>query len=450
MKVLKFGGTSLGSAERMRKVADIVANEPDCVVVCSAMAGMTDTLEAISNAWSLNDRLGLHQLMGEMHVKCEKVCRELFSSQQAQMLMLERIDRQFAGMLDKISEGFSLKGKNWMLARGEYLTSDLLCHYLNFEHTDAEWLDALRLIQLVDRGEASIDVIRSNWHSLYSSPRHARVITQGFICLDQSGCIGNLGRGGSDYTATLLGAALGVPVIEIWTDIDGVRNNDPRYVEATSPIRELSFSEAAELAFYGAKILHPSCVWPAAAAGIPIHLRSTLDPQAPGTMIREVPCSKGIRAVAAKDQISIIRIRSARMLNAYGFLHRVFDVFNHWETPIDVITTSEVAVSLTIDDTRNLEPICRDLAALGEITIEHQQSIVCVVGDVLAMHQAYAVRILEALKNIEVNMISFGGSRNNLTVVIPQTHKTQALQLLHDNLFCLSPQNISSCMILET
>lgn len=435
MKVLKFGGTSLGDASRMHRVAEILSSEENCIVVCSAMSGVTNSLVDIGRLWSLGNIDRALELLHELHHHFNKTCYDLFPDFSDSTATLDMLTGHFARMESRLNLSYSKTDEYWLLAQGEIITSKLFADYLNSKGGGFKLLDAFEFMHLGADGEPSLIDIHQRILQLHGSLNKGRFITQGFICNDHNGQPCNLQRGGSDYTATLIGAAMSVSVIEIWTDIDGLKNNDPRFVSNTFSVRELSFGEAAELAYFGAKILHPSCVWPARSNNIPIYLKNTMNPTAPGTLIRRGPETKGLKAVAAKDGITMIRVRSARMLNAYGFLRRVFEIFEIWKTPIDVITTSEVAVSVTIDNPDYLDQIGTELKKLGELSIEHNQSIICIVGDVLAEHQGYAARILDALKHLQVKMVSFGGSHNNMTIVLPQRDKQNALIALQQGLF---------------
>lgn len=435
MKVLKFGGTSLGDAARMRQVASILQKEEDCIVVCSAMSGVTNTLIDTGRLWGLGNTDRALELLQGLYQHFNKTCYELFPDFSEATLSIDMLSEHFKKMESLLSASYSRSDEYWLLAQGEIITSKLFTDFLNARNEGFKLLNAFDFMHLGADGEPSLIDIHQRILRLHGPLNKGRFLTQGFICTDHNGDAYNLQRGGSDYTATLIGAAMSVSVIEIWTDIDGLRNNDPRYVPDTFSVRELSFGEAAELAYFGAKILHPTCVWPARSNNIPIYLKNTMDPAAPGTIIRRGPDTRGLKAVAAKDGITMIRIRSARMLNAYGFLRRVFEIFETWKTSIDVITTSEVAVSVTIDSSEYLDQICADLKELGELSIEHNQSIICIVGDVLAEHQGYAARILGALKHLQVKMVSFGGSHNNLTIVLPQKDKQKALIALQLGLF---------------
>lgn len=435
MKVLKFGGTSLGTPERMRAVARIIEREENCIVVCSAMAGVTDTLVNLGFLWKQKNHYEKARQLNELFYRFESTCYELACNECDLGFYQGLIRSDFAEIEKVLSGSWSAVGEKWLLAQGEFITTKIFSQYLNSAGISSRWLNAFLFMHKNAIGEPDVEKIACNISQLDEYTGAGRYLTQGYICLDHKANPDNLARGGSDYTATLIGAAVGARVIEIWTDIDGLHNNDPRFVEGTRPVRELSFGEAAELAYFGAKILHPACVWPASIRNIPVWLKNTMQPHAEGTIIRNSTPATGIRALAAKDGITIIKIRSARMLNAYGFLRRIFEIFENFKTPIDVITTSEVAVSVTIDNDEFLQEICDALSQLGEVTSQTGQSIICVVGDILARHQGYAVSIMEALKHFQVNMVSFGGSRNNLTLVVEASQKVQALVSLQKVLF---------------
>ena len=435
MIVMKFGGTSLGNAERIRQVAGLIEKSSDSFVVCSAMSGVTDTLVEIAGLWKSGKGEKADDLLDGLTSHFEQTCYDLFRDTEALTDSTRVVIEIFDLIRSRMSGDYNLHKENWLLAQGEIITSKLMALYLNSADIPVTWLNALDFIHTGIDGEPSVSDIRNRLNAILGENRHGRFLTQGYICLDHEGNTGNLKRGGSDYTATLAGAALAAVTIEIWTDIDGVRNNDPRIVENTFPIRELSFDEAAELAYFGAKILHPSCVWPASSNNIPIHLRNTMEPDAPGTIIRSGIKRKGITAVAAKEGITVLRIRSDRMLNAYGFLNRIFAIFEKYKTPIDVITTSEVSVSVTIDNPRYIKEIESELGSLGSVKTETGQAIVCVVGDILEQHQDRAVRTLDSLRHFNVKMISFGGSRNNISIVVPREEMKDVLRSLNSFLF---------------
>jgi aspartate kinase len=435
MKVIKFGGTSLGDAVRIKSVAEIIRSKGDSIVVCSAMAGVTNTLEAIAALWKAQKGHEVSERLGQLKKQFQQTASELGLDEQMSGPQQKDLNQLFDLISQELSREYSESVAKWLLAWGELITSDLVARYFNQNGIPVQWLNALAFMSVNKAGEPDLQAIGRDMDPLLSDTPVNVFVTQGYICRNHLGEVDNLKRGGSDYSATLIGAAIQAEVIEIWTDIDGLRNNDPRYVADTFPIRELSFEEAAELAYFGAKILHPACVWPARERAIPIWLKNTLEPQAHGTLISNYIRREGITAVAAKDQITMIRIRSGRMLNAYGFLRGVFQIFENYKTPIDVITTSEVAVSVTIDNDSQLPGILNELQALGRVEVENNLAIICVVGDVLALHQGYAAHILEALKHAEVKMISFGGSTNNITLVVPAAEKQEILNTLNRELF---------------
>jgi aspartate kinase len=440
MKIMKFGGTSLGNARRIEHVTGLFAKETDCIVVCSAMSGVTNTLVDIASLWNKGRIREAEKLVEILRNLFMQTSHDLFGNAGLPASLPAMVDDHFNEISRHIKHDYDLTGENWLLARGEIITSEIIALYSNSRDIEIKWLDALEYMITGLDNEPSLDEIRSRLAEIVGENPGGRYLTQGYICLDAEGNISNLQRGGSDYTATLLGAALPADIIEIWTDIDGVRNNDPRFVENTFPIRELSFDEAAELAYFGAKILHPSCVWPASTNKIPISLKNTMEPEAPGTLISSGRNGKGITAVAAKEGITVIRIKSERMLNAYGFLNRVFSIFEKFRTPIDVITTSEVAVSVTIDNPRYLREIESELSSFSTVSVETRHAIVCVVGDVLEQHQDRAVRILDSVRHYNVKMISFGGSRNNITIVVPEEERKDILRSLNDFLFKNQPK----------
>ncbi|MGF1586221.1 MAG: aspartate kinase [Bacteroidales bacterium] len=434
MIVMKFGGTSLGNAERIRQVARLIEKNSNCFVVVSAMSGVTNTLVDASDSWKCGDDRAV-MLLEKLRDHFMQTSISLFDDAESLAIAQSSIHDRFNIIQSRIRRDYSIHEENWLLAQGEIITSELFALYMNSQEIAITWLNALDFMSTGSDDEPSISDITQRLQGIIGEAPVGRFLTQGYICLDQAGNTSNLKRGGSDYTATLAGAALMADSIEIWTDIDGVRNNDPRIVDNTFPIREMSFDEAAELAYFGAKILHPSCVWPASNNNITIKLKNTLDPVAAGTTIRSDIEKKGITAVAAKEGITVIRIRSDRMLNAYGFLSRIFAIFEKYKTPIDVITTSEISVSVTIDNPRHLAEIENELGSLGAVSAEAGQAIVCVVGDILEQHQDRAVRILDSLRHFNVKMISFGGSRNNISIVVPEEQRIEVLRSLNNFLF---------------
>ena len=428
MLVLKFGGTSLGNAERIKNVAEIVRTHKNCVVVCSAMAGVTNALEIVNSCWEQNDHSGALENLDIIQNMFDALCRELFYEQGTINENCMEAMEMFAPVRKLLESPFNIQLTGKILSLGELVTSRIINNYLLSTGTDSSYVNALKLIQLNEQEEPDLNDIAQKIEETGSFREPGIYITQGFICTDLHGNVTNLKRGGSDYTATLLGAALNASLIEIWTDIDGLHNNDPRYVENTTPIRDLSFAEASELAYFGAKILHPSCVWPAREQNIPIQLKNTLDPNASGTRIQTGFNSNGVKAIAAKDNITVLRITSGRMFNAYGFLHKLFQVFDEFKIPVDVVTTSEVSVSVTIEHTHSLAALVSRLQSLGRVSVENDRSIICVVGNI----QDHLAEIMQVVKQFKTDMVSLGASSNNVTLVVPGNQKVEALQALHN------------------
>ena len=436
MKVLKFGGTSVGSAERMRGVADIVVNNEPKIVVLSAMSGTTNSLVAIGEKLYADDKDGAKKAITELEYKYIETVKELYKADGYQEKANEIINEHFDFMKSFVVNVFNLFQERALLAQGELLSTKMFHLFLEESGVDSALLPALDFMRINRDEEPDMEYIRDHAAiEIKKKPGINLFITQGYICRNSYGEIDNLKRGGSDYTASIVGNAVNASEIQIWTDIDGMHNNDPRVVDKTKPVAKLSFDEAAELAYFGAKILHPQSIRPAAQLGIPVKLLNTLDPSATGTTISNETGDDFVKAIAAKDGITAIKIKSARMLLAYGFLRGVFEVFERFKTPIDMITTSEVAVSLTIDDTSNLSKITQELEAFGLVEIDTDQSIVCVVGNMVSETEGAAIKIFESLKNVPVRMISYGGSKHNISVVVEAKNKQKALQALNSGLF---------------
>ncbi|MBK1440399.1 aspartate kinase [Parapedobacter sp. ISTM3] len=437
MKVLKFGGTSVGSAERMKALLDIIDTRERQIVVLSAVAGTTNALVEIAQAFTAGDKSQAAALIHELRNKYSALISELFTTEEGLQNGKELIEYHF-NLIDSFSSHlFTPIEEKIILAQGELISTTLFHFYLTELGIRSKLLPALDFMKIDEDNEPRIDFIREQLNELLlQSNDHNFFITQGYICRNSFGEIDNLRRGGSDYTASLIGAAIRADEIQIWTDIDGMHNNDPRIVKGTQPIANLSFDEAAELAYFGAKILHPQSVFPAQRYNVPVRLLNTMQPQAPGTLINKEGAAKGVvRSVAAKDGITAIRIHSSRMLLAYGFLRRVFEVFERYKTPIDMITTSEVAISLTIDDTKYLTEIENELKDFGSVEVDKDQTIVCVVGDFGLDTHGYASRVLDAVKHIPIRMISYGGSNYNISMLLQTAHKVEALRSLHNRLF---------------
>lgn len=436
MKVLKFGGTSVGSAERMRGVADIVVNDEPKIVVLSAMSGTTNSLVAIGEKLYADDKGGAKKAIVELEYKYLETAKQLYKADEYQEKANAIINEHFDFMKSFVVNVFNLFQERALLAQGELLSTKMFHLFLEERGVQSALLPALDFMRINRDEEPDMEYIRD--HAEIEIKKRSGIklfITQGYICRNSYGEIDNLKRGGSDYTASIVGNAVNASEIQIWTDIDGMHNNDPRVVDKTKPVAKLSFDEAAELAYFGAKILHPQSIRPAAQLGIPVKLLNTLDPSAKGTTISNETGDGFVKAIAAKDGITAIKIKSARMLLAYGFLRSVFEVFERYKTPIDMITTSEVAVSLTIDDTSSLDKIIQELESFGVVEVDTDQSIVCIVGNMVSETEGAAIKIFESLKNVPVRMISYGGSRHNISVVVEAKNKQKALQALNNGLF---------------
>lgn len=439
MKILKFGGTSVGSPERMKALLDIINPAERQIVVLSAMSGTTNSLVEISNALLKEDKKKGIELINTLKDKYNAVVTELLPESvdgdfraQGQ----EVVDYHFNFLLSLANNVFTAIEDKVVLAQGELLSTTLYHVYLKSIGVPSVLLPALDFMKIDEDNEPVIPYTTENLTPILdANPDTKLFITQGFICRNSFGEVDNLRRGGSDYTASLLGAAISAEEVQIWTDIDGMHNNDPRIVKGTKPIANLSFDEAAELAYFGAKILHPQSVFPAQKYKIPVRLLNTMEPQAFGTVISTESEKGKIKSIAAKDGITAIKIQSSRMLLAYGFLRKVFEVFERYKTPIDMITTSEVAVSLTVDFTDNLDKIVEELNAFGSVELDRNQTIVCVVGDFGAEKHGYASKVLDAIKHLPVRMISYGGSAYNISLLINSDDKVEALRSLHNRIF---------------
>lgn len=436
MKVLKFGGTSVGSAQRMKEVADLVSDKTPKIVVLSAMSGTTNSLVEIANYLYKKNHDGANELINQLEQKYKAEISELYSTDEYKQKGLELIRSHFEYIKSFTIDMFTVFEEKTILAQGELLSTAMFDYYLQEQGQSSVLLPALDYMRIDKNNEPDNYYIRENLNKILAEYDDNHIfITQGYICRNAFGEIDNLQRGGSDYSASLIGTAAEAEEIQIWTDIDGMHNNDPRYVENTKSISELSFDEAAELAYFGAKILHPTSVLPAKLANIPVRLLNTMEPKAPGTLISSKQRKDRMAAVAAKDGITAIKIKSGRMLLAYGFLRKVFEIFESYKTPIDMISTSEVGVSVTIDDNKHLDDIVDDLKKYGTVDVDTDQVIVCVVGDLVAENNGYAHSILEAIREVPIRMISYGGSNYNVSLLINARDKKRALNLLSDKLF---------------
>ncbi len=434
--VLKFGGTSVGSAQRIKDLVKLTVNDTPKIVVLSAISGTTNALVEIANALYNKNVTTANTLIEKLKLNYKKVISELFFKDESIAKADSLITNHFNYIKAFTLDMFTSNEERAILAQGELLSTALFHYYLEEIDIQSVLLPALNFMRIDENEEPDLNYIETNCiEELKKYPNQKLFITQGYICRNAFGEIDNLKRGGSDYTASIIGAAIRSPEIQIWTDIDGMHNNDPRIVSKTHPINELSFDEAAELAYFGAKILHPTCILPAQKRNIPVRLKSTMQPEASGTLIANLTTNEGIKAVAAKDGITAINIKSDRMLLAHGFLRSVFEIFERYKTSIDMITTSEIAVSLTIDNNKNLKEILSELNEIATVEVDENQTIICIVGQIPKNKAGYGYKVLEALKDIPLRMVSYGGSANNVSVLVNSNLKKEALQALNKGLF---------------
>ena len=439
MQVLKFGGTSVGRPERMHTIAGLITeNTQPKVVVLSALSGTTNALIAIGKQLSLGEKEKASSSIEALKAHYYQFCKSLLTSDEKQRQALKIIDEHFEFLHITLKISFNEALNRDILAQGELMSTKLFTLCLEEKGKKVQLVPALEFMRTNEDKEPDIPYAAEKLKAILKESKGTNLfITQGYICKNHKGEIDNLKRGGSDYTASIIGAAVQAEEVQIWTDIDGMHNNDPRVVDKTFPIATLSFDEAAELAYFGAKILHPASIWPAQKHGIPVKLLNTMEPKAKGTVISQSSNSDDVKAVAAKDGITAVKIKSSRMLLAYGFLRKVFEVFEKYQTPIDMITTSEVAVSVTIDDDTRLHRIMEELKTLGHVEVDADQAIVCVVGNFVAEKKGIVNNIFESLKEIPIRMISYGGSRHNISLLIEKEYKEQALRQLNAHLFDL-------------
>ena len=436
MKVMKFGGTSVGSAQRMKGVASLINDGEDKIVVLSAMSGTTNSLVEICGYLANNNPEGANEVINKLEGLYKKHISELYETEEYKQQTTALVKEVFDYLRSFTKQVFTSIEERIILAQGEIISTNMVTNYLKEQGISAHLIAALDYMRTDKNGEPDAAYIKEKITDVLAhSPKAQIYITQGFICRNINGEIDNLQRGGSDYTASLIGAAVGASEIQIWTDIDGMHNNDPRIVEGTTAVRHLHFEEAAELGYFGAKILHPTCVQPAKFANIPVKLLNTMEPEAPGTTINNDADPGTIKAVAAKENITAIKIKSSRMLLAHGFLRKVFEIFESYHTSIDMICTSEVGVSMSIDNTKHLNEIVHDLKKYGTVSIDHNMCIICVVGDMDWENIGFEARAMDAMRDIPVRMISFGGSNYNISFLIKESDKKRALQALQDNLF---------------
>lgn len=437
MDVLKFGGTSVGSAATIKQVVSIISdNSNPKIVVLSAMSGVTNLLVGLHQAAVVQDKDGIEKILEALTQKHHQAIDDLFIDS-AKTSILNAINAELETIYAIAQAPLKPTSYAELVTYGETLLTRIFSEYLTQQGQQNVLLDAKKFMHVGTTENPNIARVSERIDT--ELKRHLRdtlFITQGFVCLDENGTISTLKRGGSDFSATIIGAAINAGAVQIWTDIDGLHNNDPRYVEETRPIEHLTYNEAAELAYFGAKILHPQTVAPVIDRDIPVWLKNTFDPQAPGTKISNEHHNQGLKAISAKDGITAIKIRSNRMLGAHGFLKTIFEIFDRHETSIDMITTSEVAISLTIDNDKNLKAIVTELSVIAELTVEQEHSIICIVGEnLIEDHESY--KAFGLLNNLPVRMISYGGSSNNISLLVPSTDKISALQFLNAQLFKL-------------
>ncbi len=434
---MKFGGTSVGSPERMKNVTSLIteSGEPTFVVL-SAMSGTTNSLVEISNYLYKKNPEGANEVINNLEKKYLKHVEELYSTEEMKKTTKEFLAGEFDYLRSFTKDLFTSFEEKSIVAQGEIMSTNMVVNYVKELGVKAVLINALDFMRTDKNAEPDTQYIKEKLQPIMKENKGNQIyITQGFICRNAYGEIDNLQRGGSDYTASLIGAAIPADEIQIWTDIDGMHNNDPRIVDKTEAVRQLNFEEAAELAYFGAKILHPTCVQPAKYAGIPVRLKNTLDPKAEGTIIDNVVVRGKIKAVAAKDNITAIKIKSSRMLLATGFLRKVFEIFESYQVPIDMIATSEVGVSMSIDNDAHINEIVDELKKYGTVTVDSDMCIICVVGDLDWSNLGFETLATDAMKNIPVRMISYGGSNYNISFLIKEQDKKAALQSLSDTLF---------------
>ena len=437
MKVMKFGGTSVGSPERMKGVASLItkSGEPTFIVL-SAMSGTTNTLIEISDYLYRKNPEGANELINNLEQKYLRHVEELYSTEEYKQKTRQFLSEEFNYLRTFTKDLFTSFEEKSIVAQGEILSTNMVMNYLQEQGIKATLLSALDFMRTDKNGEPDGQYIKEHLTAIMEENQGYQIyITQGFICRNAYGEVDNLLRGGSDYTASLVGAAINAEEIQIWTDIDGMHNNDPRVVEKTEAVHQLNFEEASELAYFGAKILHPTCVQPAKYASIPVRLKNTMDPDAEGTIINNTLVRRKIKAVAAKDNITAIKIKSSRMLGASGFLRKVFEIFESYQTPIDMITTSEVGVSMTIENNSHLAEIVDELKKYGTVTVDTEMCIVCVVGDLDWSNVGFETLATDAMKDIPIRMISYGGSNYNISFLIREADKQRALLSLSNVLF---------------
>ena len=438
MLVVKFGGTSVGKPERMKKIATLLLDTPGKkIVVLSALSGTTNTLVRIGEHLLAQQQTGANQEIADLEKHYTAFISELYTTEAYKAIGQEIVSRYFSLFRLLAAGRFDERSYRELLAQGELISTELFYHHLQERKTPARLLPALHFMSIDENNEPELEKISERLKPILETMNVDIIVTQGYICRNHKNEIDNLRRGGSDYTASLIGAAIRAEEIQIWTDIDGMHNNDPRIVKKTVPIAELTFDEASELAYFGAKILHPSTIVPAQKYGVPVRLKNTMDEKAFGTLISNKGTSGQFKAIAAKDDITAIKIKSSRMLLAHGFLRKVFEVFEKHKTSIDMVSTSEVAVSVTVDDNKFLNDIVEELKSFGTIEVDQNQTIICIVGNHLSDKEGVLKYVFDSLGTIPIRMVSYGGSYNNISLLVDKSQKDKALNLLNEGLFGL-------------
>jgi len=435
MKVMKFGGTSVGSPSRMKSVVKLITDGEKNLVVLSAMSGTTNSLVEICNYFSKDNPDGAFDVINRLRSAYSRHVEELYETEDAKVATTELLKDIFDYVASFANCPFTSTEERIILAQGEIMSTNMVANYMKEQGLSVCLIPALEFMRLDNRNEPDFDYIRTHLAEKLDGNDAKVIITQGFICLNAQGEIDNLQRGGSDYTASIVGAMTGADEIQIWTDIDGMHNNDPRIVDGTKAVGHIHFEEASELAYFGAKILHPTCIQPARFANIPVRLLNTMQPDAPGTIIDNEMERGSIKAVAAKDNITAIQIKSSRMLQATGFLRKVFEIFESYRTSVDMVCTSEVGVSMSIDNTRHLNEIVHDLKKYGTVTVDLDMCIICVVGDMNWENVGFETKAMDAMKDIPVRMVSYGGSNYNISFLVREEDKVRSLRSLSKCLF---------------
>ncbi|TSE09614.1 MULTISPECIES: aspartate kinase [Aquimarina] len=436
MKILKFGGTSVGSVENLNRVKEILtSDQEDKIVVCSAMSGVTDQLIRLVESIKFKDTDAITRNLHRLESKHSDVIDELIENQEVKNTLKDGLSSMITEMFEISSQDYSEIINSRIITYGETLLTYIFSGFLNTVDVPNVLLDAKEFMYVDSVDNPNLEKVSKKLNRILENNIQSSIyITQGFVCRNTKEEISHLKRGGSDYTATIIGGAINASEIQIWTDIDGLHNNDPRYVDETHPISHLTYNEAAELAYFGAKILHPQTVSPVVDKDIPVLLKNTFDPEASGTVISNKTYRKGLKAISAKDGITAIKIKSNRMLMAHGYLRRIFEVFDNYHTSIDMITTSEIAISLTIDDTTNLDKIVKEIENYAEITVEQDHSIICIVGESV-INDKNSYKLFEILNFIPVRMVSYGGSNNNISILVDTKDKIPTLRFLNEKLF---------------